>query len=67
MESSRHLGVIFKNLSDGKVTVDEDGEESYEKDSGESDMGGNSGSGGSSDEPLSDEGFPRLIRFNRKW
>ena len=57
------LGVIFKNLPDAEIKVDEDGEESYEpaKDSGESDMGGNSGSGGSSDEPMSDEDFQDLL------
>ena len=57
------LGVIFKNLPDAEIKVDEDGEESYEpaKDSSESDMGGNSGSGGSSDEPMSDEDFQDLL------
>ena len=57
------LNVIFKNLPDADIKVDEDGEESYEpaKDSGESDMGGNSGSGGSSDEPMSDEDFQDLL------
>ena len=54
------LGVIFKNLPDAEIKVDEDGEESYEpaKDSSESDMGG---SGGSSDEPMSDEDFQDLL------
>ena len=58
------MNVIFKNLPDAEVKVNEDGEESYEpaKDSGqESDMGGNSGSGGSSDEPISDEDFQDLL------
>ena len=58
------MNVIFKNLPDAEVKVNEDGEESYEpaKDSGqESDMGGNSGSGGSSDEPMSDEDFQDLL------
>ena len=58
------MDVIFKNLPDAEVKVNEDGEESYEpaKDSGQqSDMGGNSGSGGSSDEPISDEDFQDLL------
>ena len=58
------LNVIFKNLPDAEIKVDEDGEESYEpaKDSGQqSDMGGNSGSGGSSDEHISDEDFQDLL------
>ena len=58
------MNVIFKNLPDAEVKVNEDGEESYEpaKDSGqESDMGGNSGSGGSSNEPISDEDFQDLL------
>ena len=58
------MNVIFKNLPDAEVKIDEDGEESYEpaQDSGqESDMGGNSGSGGSSDEPMSDEDFQDLL------
>ena len=60
---SRHLGCDFQESeSDREIKVDEDGEESYEpKDSGESDMGGNSGSGGSSDEPMSDEDFQDLL------
>ena len=58
------MNVILKNLPDAEVKVNEDGEESYEpaKDSGqESDMGGNSGSGGSSNEPMSDEDFQDLL------
>ena len=57
------LNVIFKNLPDAEIKIDKDGEEYHEpaKDSGESDMGGNSGSGGSSDEPMSDEDFQDLL------
>ena len=57
------LGVIFKNLPDAEIKIDKDGEEYHEpaKDSSESDMGSNSGSGGSSDEPMSDEDFQDLL------
>ena len=57
------LDVIFKNLPDAEIKIDEDGEEYHQpaKDSSESDMGGNSGSGGSSDESISDEDFQDLL------
>jgi len=56
------LDVIFKNLPDAEVKVNEDGEESYEpaQDSGQGSDSSSNG-GGSSDEPMSDEDFQDLL------
>lgn len=56
------LDVIFKNLPDAEVKIDEDGEESYEpaQDSGQGSDSSSNG-GGSSDEPMSDEDFQDLL------
>ena len=56
------LHIIFSNLPDAEVKVDEEGNESYEpaKDSG-SGMDSSTGGGESSDEPISDEDFQDLL------
>ena len=56
------LDVVFKNLPDAEVKINEDGEESYEpaQDSGQGSDSSSNG-GGSSDEPISDEDFQDLL------
>ena len=56
------LDVIFKNLPDAKVKINEDGEESYEpaQDSGQGSDSSSNG-GGSSNEDISDEDFQDLL------
>jgi len=56
------LDVVFKNLPDAEVKIDEDGEESYQpaQDSGQGSDSSSNG-GGSSDEPMSDEDFQDLL------
>ena len=56
------LNVIFKNLPNAEVKMNENGEESYEpaKDSGQNSQM-NGGGGGSSDQPITDEDFQDLL------
>ena len=56
------LDVIFKNLPDAEVKINEDGEESYEpaQDSGQGSDSSSNG-GGSSNEDISDEDFQDLL------
>jgi len=56
------LDVVFKNLPDAEVKINEDGEESYQpaQDSGQGSDSSSNG-GGSSDEPMSDEDFQDLL------
>ena len=52
--------IILKNLSDTKITVDEEGNETYEKAEDSGEMSGSGTGGGSSDE-ISDEQFEDLL------
>ena len=52
--------IILNNLPDTKVTIDEDGNESYEKAQDSGEMSG-SGNGGGSNDEISDEQFEDLL------